>query len=228
MKRNQQLKIIEQRGPEEIISLLQAYISEARKKRIETVLEHRLMSIQLAIECPADIHNALAAIRSCEIFGVTTIHIITPEISIPSGKMISKGAIKWVEIIFYENIDLFFNEMKSQQIQIAGALPQGKEQLSDLPIHESLCLLFGNENRGLSPKAQQGCQWHYQIPMVGMTASLNLSVAAAISLFDATQRKRNFLQTEGDLTATAKKVLQARYYLNSVDPRLVRGLFYDI
>lgn len=224
MKQNPHQKVIQQYGADKIIELLQNYISEARKTKIENVLDQRLENIHLAIECPADIHNAFAAIRTGEIFGVPTVHIITPEVSIPTGKMISKGAIKWVEVFYYENIDNFFNNMATQGIQVAGALPKGKDTLSALPIHQPLCLLFGNENRGLSAEAQKLCDWHYQIPMYGMTASLNLSVAAAISLYETTRRKREFLQKNGELDIQHRKNLQARFYLNSVDPRIIKSL----
>ncbi len=62
MKIQQRRELIEQYGPETIIEKLDPYINDRRKVRIDTVLKHRLNSIQLAIEAPSDIHNALACI----------------------------------------------------------------------------------------------------------------------------------------------------------------------
>lgn len=225
MNKNPQNLLVQRYGAEKIVTQLQSYVSPRRQQRIEQVLNNRLQSIQVALEMPADIQNAFAVVRSAEIFGVTKIHIIAPEKIVSGMRSISKGALDWIDIVFYANTHDFLAEMENQNCRLAGALPAAPHPVNAIPLMEPVCLLLGNEREGLSTIAKKACDWHYQIPMFGMTESLNLSVAAAISLYETTQRKRAMLKNPGDLTTFSWKTLQAHYYLNSVDPRLINALF---
>lgn len=224
MKENSKNSLIQRHGSEQIIARLHPFISNRRQQRIEEVLNNRLLSIQVALEMPADIHNAFAVIRSCEIFGVAKVHIISPGKEITGIRAISKGALDWVEICFYEDFQQFFATMVTENCRLAGALPKAELHVNAIPLNEPVCLLLGNEHSGLSAQAKKACDWHFQIPMYGMTASLNLSVAAAISLYESTQRKRQLIQGQGDLSPNQRQEWQAYYYLNSVNKRLSQGL----
>ena len=88
---------------------------------------------------PADIHNAFAVIRSCEIFGVAKIHIIAPEKIVSGMRPISKGAMDWVEIVFYKNTEDFLAEINRQNIRLAGqSLKVGKAST----VFRSLTVVF--------------------------------------------------------------------------------------
>lgn len=217
--------LIKRLGADKMITQLEPYVSERRQQRIQTVLDNRLLSVQVALEMPADIQNAFAVIRSCEIFGVVKIHIIAPEKIVSGMRQISKGAMDWIDIAFYQDINDFLAEMTQQNYILAGAVPSSTHSISSLPIEKPLCLFLGNEHSGLSTLAKKACHHFYQIPMFGMTESFNLSVAAAISLYETTTRRRKFLQKPGDLTSFSRKTLQANYYLNSVNARLAKALF---
>lgn len=87
-----------------------------------------------------------------------------------------------------------------------------------------ICLLLGNEHEGLSAAAKSRCDHRYKIPMQGFAESLNLSVSAAISLYVSSRRRREVIGARGDLDAREIARLRARWYLNSVDARTIRGL----
>ena len=108
---------------------------------------------------------------------------------------------------------------------VAGGTVDATVALSDVPVEKPLCIIIGNEQRGLSKSAQAACDIRYQIPMFGMSESLNLSVSAAISLYDTTSRKRQLLKCASDLTQDQQATLRAQYYLNSVSARLSEALF---
>lgn len=220
MKKNHH-SVIEQHGANAIIEALEPFVTDRRKARINSVLSHRLDSIHLAIECPSDINNALAAVRSSEALGVSTIHIITPESDAGSMRTVTQGAFYWTTIIFHQTLEDFLENIKKENRLLAGAIVDGPTILGEIPIENPLCLLVGNEQRGLSDEARNACDILYRIPMVGMSESLNLSVSAAISLYDITQRKRESLKQTGDLPETKKQTLKARYYMNSVNQRLI-------
>lgn len=226
MKKNiSKYQLINRYSPEMVISQLQDHIAERRKQRIDEVLDNRLDSIQLAMEMPAGLHNAFAAVRSCDVFGVAKIHMIAPEWQTQTMRSISKGAMDWVEVVYYESLSDFLNVVQQENLFLAGATPLAEADVSAIPIETPVCLLFGNEKEGLSQQAQLACQLQYKIPMYGMTGSLNVSVAAAISLYETTQRKRKQLQSQGDLIASRRRQLQAQYYISSVNTKLVNALF---
>ena len=80
-------------------------ISEERKKRFQEVTSHRLQDV-IVLENIHDPHNALAAVRNCDAFGIQTAHIIfeTEKIFNPKelGKVTSSSANKWVDTICWE------------------------------------------------------------------------------------------------------------------------------
>lgn len=214
----------EQYDPTTIIETLEPYVTARRQQRIKSVLDSRLQSIQLAIEAPSDINNALAAVRSSEALGISTVHIIEPEGDARSARTITQGAIYWVDVIYHDSLADFLSIIQSQSIILAGGTVNATEPLSNVPVEQPLCIMMGNEQRGLSPEAEKACDIRYTIPMFGMSESLNLSVSAAISLYDTTQRKRQQLKANGDLTPSEYTRLKSKHYLRSVDQRTAATL----
>lgn len=186
-------------GNARILSSLSPYLSERRRAKIGPIIEKRLGSVHVAVESPTDIHNALAIVRTSEALGLMHIHIIGwPKKR--RGRETMQGADRWVEIHYYPGIDEFVQIIKSKGFALFGAAPRGEETLDSLPVETPMCLLFGNESRGLSENAALACDKRYKIPMFGFSESMNLSVSAAISLFDVAKRRRNFIKREGDLS----------------------------
>ncbi len=240
---NQQ-KYIDEFSAETIVKKLAPYITNARKNKINTVIAARLDTIHLAFEAPSDLHNVYAAMRTCEVLGVYNVHIIAPEGEAGSVRLVTQGAFYWLEMHQHESFEAFFKQMKKSSIKIAAGVlhEENPVELNQLPCESPICLLLGNEQRGLSDKAKAYCDWFYKIPMHGMTESLNLSVSAAISLYDICQRKRtaledNILQNNTECNNTIESGenicalnsgetlrLTARYYLNSVEQRLTDAL----
>ena len=215
---------IQQYGSDTIIRWLAPHLTTKRKQRIDAVLDHRLCSIQLAIESPADINNALAAVRTSEVLGLGKMHIIAPEHDAQQAPSITQGAIYWMDVCYHATLHHFLTVMKNSILLLVGSRVTATRPLSAVPIDQPLCILIGNEQRGLSSAARNACHLDYGIPMYGMSQSFNLSVAAGISLYDLTSRRRQYLQQSGDLTDEERRFYQAKYYLGSVTPQLLRGL----
>ncbi|MDF1795881.1 MAG: RNA methyltransferase [Coxiellaceae bacterium] len=209
----------------EIIEKLAPFVSDARKLRIADVIAGRLNSIQLAIEAPSDINNALAAVRSAESLGVSHVHFICPEGDAIAAKPITQGAFYWVSIHYHNTLKDFLRYCENENLQIAGGTVTATTPLQQVPVDKPLCLLIGNESRGLSDQAVAACDIEYKIPMVGMSESLNLSVSAALSMYDTSQRKRALLNGNSDLSVEQQQALQALYYLNSANARMYPHLF---
>jgi tRNA (guanosine-2'-O-)-methyltransferase len=230
MKYRHLQQAFERADPEKLKQRLLPFIGESRLEKINEVVHKRLSSLHLAIEHPSNINNAMAAIRTAESLGVYHIHIIAPEHEAHAVRVITQGAFFWVDIHFYHDLESFLTKLKKdfnwpEQMNLAGAaLSDTACGLAEVPTDKPLCILVGNEQRGLTDAAKAACQYCYLIPMAGMSQSFNLSVAAAISLYDTSQRKRASLEGRTDLSAAEQQSLEAAYMLSSVDSRLAEQL----
>ncbi|HLD16873.1 MAG TPA: RNA methyltransferase [Coxiellaceae bacterium] len=213
-----------------IISILTPYITDARKKRIESVIAARIKTVQLAIESPSDINNALATVRTAEALGLSDVHIIAPKQSAGTAHAITQGAFYWVNIHFHEQLSDFLHKIQSDDFKLAGGCLHENRSIpvEEISLHHPICLMMGNEQTGLSSEAIRACDYLFHIPMVGMSESLNLSVSSAISLYITLNRKRAHLNHSSDFTPAEQQSLRAHFYLNSVSSRLARGLLGSI
>ena len=218
-------ELVAREGAEAICERLAPYVTERRKARIDQVVAARLHDVQVAVEEPYDPHNAAAVVRSAEIFGAGAVHVVKASERILHARRTTSGAFHWVRTYDYEELDTFFDRMAGAGIAVAGACLGAERPLATLPLSGKLCLLFGNEHRGLSPEARERCAVRFEIPMYGFSESFNLSVSAALSLHDATRRRRAYLGRDGDLDGQGRAVERARYYVETVDDRLVAGMF---
>jgi tRNA (guanosine-2'-O-)-methyltransferase len=209
-------KIIEQYGVQAVIDTLSPLITENRRSRIDYLTTNRLYSLKVAIECPYDIHNALAVVRSGDAFGIPHIHIIKSELNKSTGKETTQGAWRWTFVHRHSHFEEFFQDIKKEGFCLAGASLHNSLSLEELPLDKPLCLLFGNEHRGISSESLKLCDYKFSIPMHGMVESLNLSAAAAITLYTMAKRKRDFLKRSGDLTDKQQQYLKAIYYIRSL------------
>lgn len=107
---------------------------------------------------------------------------------------------------------------------LAGASLNGTTNLDALPLERPVCFLFGNEKEGLSKEAQKRCDLLFRLPMFGMVESYNLSVAAALTLYDFLKRKRAHLHKNGDLTLEEIMKEKARCYIRSLGIELSHTL----
>lgn len=224
MNQSHKNKLLQQYGSQAIVEVLAPYVTQERKARIDGVLAGRLGSLHLAMESPCDLNNALAAIRSAESLGVSHVHIIAPQADARLTQTITRGAVYWIDVSFYATLDAFIEAARALGLQLAGGVINATLPLADVPIDRPLCILVGNEQRGLTAQAIEACNIRYKIPMYGMTESLNMSVSAAISLYELGKRKRERLQASSDLTPVMQQDLLAQYYLNSTALRLAESV----
>ena len=85
--------------------------------------------------------------------------------------------------------------------------------LFDLDLTASVALLFGNEHLGISDEALQHCDANFVIPQVGMVQSLNISVACAVSLYEAYRQRhlKGFYSDHPTLTDEQQEEILADY-----------------
>ncbi len=219
MKRQSFMTLSDEHGVQKIIDVLEPHLTDKRKAAIHRVLSKRLDSIHVAVEAPSDIHNALAAIRSCEAFGVPHVHIVAWEGKRNKGRQTSQGSYRWTDVQYHATFEDFIGLSAVQPLVLIGAGPGEGVSLDEVPVDKPLCLLFGNEERGLSQQAIDQCGLTYSIPMFGMVESLNLSVSVGISLYDIAHRRREYLKKDGELEGETLQRERARYYIRSLGLR---------
>lgn len=94
--------------------------------------------------------------------------------------------------------------LHEEKFAVAVAVKRRRSiQLGDLVARKRFALWFGNEHDGASDTAINAADLHFWIPLVGMVQSLNISVAAAVSLYSVTRRRGRALPraTSSDLRA---------------------------
>ena len=149
----------------------------------------------MVLENVHDPYNIGAVLRSCDSVGIREIFVvyteeglITNELSI--GRRTAMGSQKWVDVNFYTNLKACIQELKSryQHLYTTHISPESKS-IYDLDLTQNVALLFGNENDGLSPEILSYSTGNFTIPQLGMAQSLNISVACAISVYEAMRQR---------------------------------------
>lgn len=214
------------RGPAWVAERLAPYVTDDRRARVEAVLAARVASVQVAFERPADPRNVAAVVRTAEALGAGTVHAIAAPAWPVHSPRVSMGAVFWADVRVHPSWSEFVAAL-GPGAQLAAACVAADEAtipLGSVPVDRPLCLVFGNEKTGLSAAARDACAVRFTIPMYGMSESLNVSVSAAIALYDVLTRRRAALGGRGDLGAARFAELRARWYARAIDPRLVRAL----
>jgi tRNA (guanosine-2'-O-)-methyltransferase len=166
--------------------------TEARTEKIRRVLSKRQLDLTVVLENVHDPHNVSAVIRSCDAVGIYEVFLIYhsgqkfPDLS----KKSSASAIKWVKLNFFDNVGECFLALRQRGFKIfTTSLKADSISLYELNLAEPVALVFGNEHSGVSEEAISLADGNFLIPQVGMVESLNISVACAVSLYEAFRQR---------------------------------------
>lgn len=166
--------------------------TQRRKERIQTVLKNRQKDLSLIIDNIHDPHNVSAILRSCDAFGVYKVYLYYTSETFPElGRKSSASAMKWVEKEEHQNPESLFRTVKGDKFRtLAADIATGAKSLIKWDLTEPTAIILGNEHRGISPELIPYIDGHLYIPMQGMIESLNVSVAAAIILYEAWRQRQ--------------------------------------
>ena len=168
-------------------------MTHERKQRIESVLSKRQNDLTIVLENVFDPHNISAVMRSCDAVGVQEIYVLNTKIPRHKkwGDKSSSSAAKWLTVHQFENADDCFKALrKKYSIILTTYLSSDAVSLYELNLTNSVALVFGNEHSGVSEEIRCMCDSNFLIPQVGMIQSLNISVACAVSLYEAFRQKK--------------------------------------
>jgi tRNA (guanosine-2'-O-)-methyltransferase len=167
-------------------------ISEKRLNRMREVLRRRQPDLTVVIENVHDPHNISAVLRSCDAVGVSNVHLVyTYEEEPKLSRVVSASALKWLKLERYASIEECYQRLRADEFRIlATALRDDCFDLHEVDMTRPTAIVFGNEMRGCSEEAVDQADGALLIPMVGMVQSLNISVACAVTLYEALRQRR--------------------------------------
>ena len=167
----------------DLLAYLESFLTEERRNRFREVLKFRTKFLTIVAEDVFQLHNASAIVRSADVFGLQEVHLIEGRFGKRVDKNIAMGAQQWVDVKSYKNASECLDTLKSKGYKLIATIPAGNAiPLNEFTITEKTALFFGTEKEGLSPEIVQNADDFLQIPMVGFSESLNVSVSAAIIL----------------------------------------------
>ena len=164
-----------------------------REARIKKVLNHRQPGLIVVMENVHDPHNISAVMRTCDAVGVQDLFVLTTTIPRHKkfGKNSSASAAGWLTIHQYDDTAACMNEVRKHCDKIfATHLGVQSNSLYELDLTQRVALVFGNEHDGITKECLGYCDGNFIIPQVGMVQSLNISVACAITLYEAFRQRQ--------------------------------------
>ncbi len=180
----------------QLIEQLKEFISEERFNLFEQILQNRTNYITVAIEDIYQSHNASAVLRSCDCFGIQSVHVVEQKNEFIPNPEVAMGSSKWLNINHYKGknaLNTAIDTLKKHNYRIVATTPhQNDTLLPDFNLEKGpAALLFGTEMRGLSKEATDLADEYLKIPMYGFTESFNISVSVAIILNELRQKLNN-------------------------------------
>ena len=165
--------------------------SEKRTNKIISVINFRQKSLHVVLENIHDPHNVSAIFRTCDSVGVGRVSLVYNIEPFPKiGKKSSASAYKWVEREKYKNIKDCALLLKKDGFKVlVSSITDSSKSIYDFDLTKKTAIVFGNEHRGVSKEAEEIADEKFIIPMFGMVQSLNVSVAAAICLYEASRQR---------------------------------------
>jgi len=206
-------------NPAGLTEFLAPYVSDHKKALINEVMSKRTRHLTVVLENIYHPHNASAVVRSCDCFGVQDIYIIEGDNEYNVNPYVVRGSAKWISLFKYkqsEQEENCFNQLKSNGYKLVGTSPNPNfKPIHELSIDFKTALVFGNEETGLSKFANSQMDDFVHIPMLGFTESFNISVSAAICLYELSNKIRES-QIDWQLSDNEKDILTLEWYKNII------------
>nr|WP_287413070.1 TrmH family RNA methyltransferase [Pseudodesulfovibrio sp.] len=190
-------------------------ITEKRKQRIDQVLARRQKDLTMVMDNIWDPHNVSAVLRSCDAFGVFGVHLYYTTSEWPDlAKKSSASAKKWIQRTRHIDAASMVDDLRGQGMQILRTgFSETAKSVTAFDFTRPTAIILSNEHRGTSPELAELIQDEIYIPMHGMVQSFNVSVAAAIILYEAsTQRDRAGMYETSSFSEDELETLKAEWY----------------
>jgi len=163
-----------------------------RKEKLLSVLQKRQFDLTVVLENVFDPHNISAVMRTCDAVGVQELYVLNTKIPPHKkwGAKSSSSAAKWLTIYQFANAEECFAELSKKYSKILTThLSSDAVNLYQIDLTQPVALVFGNEHSGVSEEIRNFADGNFIIPQSGIIRSLNISVACAVTLYEAYRQK---------------------------------------
>jgi len=162
-----------------------------RFRKLKAVLTRRQPDLTVLAADVHKPHNISAIVRTCDAVGVHRVHAVSPRGEFHHHRMASGGSRNWVDLELHRSLDEALGTFRDAGWRLVAAHPQASaKDFREIDYTQKMAIVLGSELEGLAQPAIDAADDIITIPMAGMVESLNVSVAAALILFEA-QRQRN-------------------------------------
>lgn len=168
-----------------------------REEKVVSMLKRRFRNVAIVLEDIHDPHNAAAIMRTADALGIQDVRLVFeqegPWNPRRIGKSSSSSANKWLSFQVYKGTQSALAALAAEGFSSIATVLVGADALLgeyDFTRHEKVALWVGNEHRGVSDAARAGAVTRVVLPMQGMVESLNVSVAAALCLYEVTRQRK--------------------------------------
>jgi tRNA (guanosine-2'-O-)-methyltransferase len=185
-----------------------------RRDKLIAVLAKRQPDLTVVLENVFDPHNISAVMRTCDAVGIQEIYILNTKIPRHKkwGARSSSSAAKWLTVHQFENAGECFLSLRKRYSKILTThLSSDAVDLYAIDMTEPIALVFGNEHSGVSDDIRALADGNFIIPQMGIIRSLNISVACAVTLYEAYRQKN----------------LAGHYNRNDIDHVMKQGLLKE-
>ena len=162
-----------------------------RFARLRAVLAARQPDLTILAENVHKAHNIAAIIRTCDAVGILEAHAVSETGEMKRHHMVSGGSRRWVPVHFHPDLSTAVAAVKAAGFTVLAA--HLSETAVDYRVPDytrPTALLVGSELVGVSEDAAGLADGHVMVPMEGMVESLNVSVAAALILYEARRQRQ--------------------------------------
>jgi tRNA (guanosine-2'-O-)-methyltransferase len=192
-----------------------------REARIDSVISNRQNDLTVVLENVFDPHNISAIMRNCDAVGIGEIYVLNTRLPLHKewGFKSSRSALKWVHVHQFTDLHLCMKAVRARHDRVlTTCLRDDSLSLYSVDLTGGTALVFGNEQHGISPELETLCDGNFVIPQVGMLHSLNISVACAVTLYEAfRQRSEKGRYDTQQLPADAANTLKVKWSENNAN-----------
>lgn len=193
-------------------------MTEKRLNRFIKIIGQRQKYLTIVLENIHDAHNVSAILRTADSVGIDKIYLVYNQEVFPKiSRISSASAKKWVEPEKYKSIEECYAKLKKEKYNIYTTNMSEERKnysLYELDLTKRVALVFGNEHRGLSEEAVKLSDRNFLIPMKGMVQSLNVSVSAAVCLYEALRQREQKGMYEIIKYTKSELKEKLNYYIN--------------
>lgn len=203
-------------NPNATYEYLQKFLTTERLQKIEHYAQESSDFVLPVMEDIYQFRNAAAIVRSVEACGFHKVVAMEKENFFEPNLKVTKGADTWVEVEKMPRTIESLQQIKKRGYKIVAVSAENNaKMLPDYKIEEPIALVFGTEWEGTTDELLDFADETLAIPMFGFTKSFNVSVAAAICIYEL---KQKLLKSNIDYKLSEEKLLQLkiRWAVNSI------------